>query len=73
MIASRPLSPENSVPADAGDSSAVAQKADKHLITLRLIFKLHNVAEWAAELGQLSDTAKDEKRGADGGTDRVDS
>ena len=51
---------------------AVSQKAEEHLITLRLLLQFDNVTVRTAQFSQLANAAKDKKRGTDGGTDRVD-
>ena len=50
----------------------VPQKANEHLITLRLLLQFDNVTVRTAQFSQLANAAKDKKRGTDGGADRVD-
>lgn len=50
----------------------VPQKADEHLITLRLLLQFDNVTVRTAQFSQLPNATKDKKRGTDGGADRVD-
>src|SRR4030095_13062301 len=50
----------------------ISQKADKHLITLRLLLQFDNVTVRTAQFSQLANTAKDKKRGTDGGAGESD-
>ena len=47
-------------------------KSRQHLTPLRLFFQFNNTTVEATQSGQLSNAAKDKKRGADGRTDRID-
>jgi hypothetical protein len=71
MIASRSAR-EKLRPGQRRRFFGVSQKADEHLITLRLLLQFDNVTVRTPQFSQLAKATKDKKRGTDGGADRGD-